>query len=283
MFPYIPNTTISLYSMMIGLGAALGILVSVLRLPKSPFGASFSHISNYSVSTISRPLTRLHLLLGALYTLALGLLGAKLFFVVGNIEKVIANEMTLLQLFASGFMFYGGFFGGIVGVAIYCKLFKFKMIKFFDALAGGLALGQAFGRIGCYFAGCCYGVPTNSIIGIVFTNPAHTSVPIGVPLVPVQLIESALCFCIFIFLLVYGSKQRKDGMLFSFYCLLYAIGRFIIEFWRGDEVRGFVGLLSWSQFISLLILLSLGVICLIRFLKNRYATKKDMNKQFLEN
>ncbi|HKL94605.1 MAG TPA: prolipoprotein diacylglyceryl transferase family protein [Clostridia bacterium] len=226
----------------------------------------------------------------ALYAFAFGLVGAKLFYIIGNIGNVISGEMTVFQLFSSGFMFYGGFFGGAFGIFLYCKLFKIKMIKVFDALSLGLALGQCFGRIGCFCAGCCYGVPTNSPIGVVFTNPADISIPLGIPLVPVQLIESALCFSIFISLMIYGSKKnengtffRKDGTLFSLYCILYAVGRFIIEFWRGDAERGFVGLLSWSQFISIIILIVVSLIYIVLYVRKRRIIKADMSKDFLTN
>jgi len=271
---------------MMALGAAIGILVAVLRIPKTK-----KTIPGLQLAENFNGLTKLNVLLCSLYALAFGLLGAKLFNIIGNIKNVIDGLISFYELFSSGFMFYGGLFGGAIGILFYCKLFKIKIRYMFDAISIGLPLGQCFGRIGCFLAGCCYGVPTDSVIGVVFKNPANLATPIGIPLVPVQLIESALCFGIFVFLIIYGAKKnsygnfaRKGGSLFALYCILYATGRFIIEFWRGDSVRGFVGVLSWSQFIGIIIFIVLGAVYLWIYIYKKKNIKIDfVDKNFLEN
>lgn len=192
-----------------------------------------------------------------------GLLGAKLFSVAGQLKYVINGQMEPWELLFSGLMFYGGVFGGFFAILFCSKIWKLPAKQLFDAVAAGLPLAQAFGRLGCFMAGCCYGKPTDSAIGVVFSSPAAQNTPVNTPLIPTQLIESAFCLILFIALIIIFSKKRKDGMLTVSYLLSYAVFRFIIEFFRGDESRGFVGHLSWSQFISLVIVILTVVILLI--------------------
>jgi phosphatidylglycerol:prolipoprotein diacylglycerol transferase len=122
--------------------------------------------------------------------------------------------------------------------------------------APGIALGHVVGRFGCLFAGCCYGRETSVPWAIKFTDPfaaANVGTPLNVPLHPTQLYEAAAELVILIVLLTTERRNRGfAGRTFWLYMLLYAISRFIIEFYRGDE-RGTVGMFSTSQFISILL------------------------------
>ena len=116
-----------------------------------------------------------------------------------------------------------------------------------------VALAQAFGRIGCFLAGCCYGRETTSRFGVVF--PEGGLAPAGVKLIPTQLISSAGDFLIMIVLLLYYRKNKKDGTpgnVGFLYMLLYGVGRFLVEFLRNDN-RGGAWMFSTSQWISMLI------------------------------
>jgi phosphatidylglycerol:prolipoprotein diacylglycerol transferase len=131
--------------------------------------------------------------------------------------------------------------------------------KTFDVYAPALALGLGIGRLGCFAAGCDYGKPTTSFLGVVFTDPFSHEVagtPLGVPLHPTQLYEALATFLIFGILVLCYRYKRYDGQIFLLYLALYAAARFLIEFLRGDEDRGFLfgHLLSTSQFIALLTL-----------------------------
>ena len=112
------------------------------------------------------------------------------------------------------------------------------------------------GRFGCFFAGCCYGKPTTLPWGITFTDPfaaANVGTPLGVHLHPTQLYEAGAEVLILLGLLLTEKKgKRYPGRTFWLYILLYAVSRFIIEYFRGDE-RGTVGIFSTSQFISLVL------------------------------
>ena len=112
-----------------------------------------------------------------------------------------------------------------------------------------MALAQGFGRLGCFLAGCCYGRVTESSFAIVFKDSAYA--PNNVPLLPTQLMSSGLNFLHFFLLIWLSRKSLHDGQVGAAYLICYSIGRFVMEFFRGDLIRGSVGSLSTSQFISL--------------------------------
>ena len=131
--------------------------------------------------------------------------------------------------------------------------------------APGIALGHVVGRLGCLMAGCCYGIPTTKPWGITLTDPfaaLNVGTPPNIPLHPTQLYEAGAELIILIVLLVTERRGRTfPGRTFWGYMLLYAISRFIIEFYRGDE-RGVIMGFSTSQFISL-ILAPLAIVMLV--------------------
>jgi phosphatidylglycerol:prolipoprotein diacylglycerol transferase len=133
-------------------------------------------------------------------------------------------------------------------------------------MAPGIALGHVIGRLGCLLAGCCYGKPTTVPWGITFTSPdaaANVGTPLGIPLHPTQLYDAGAELLILVLLLLTERRGRPfAGRTFWLYMLLYAISRFIIEFYRGDE-RGIILGLSTSQFVSVVIA-PLAVLMLLR-------------------
>lgn len=178
-----------------------------------------------------------------------GFIGAKLLYCIIEFETI--RDDPWLALSGSGFVVYGGIISGIVSAIIYCKLKHVSFLSYFDLAAPSIALAQGFGRIGCFLAGCCYGRETNSAFGIVFNHSLVA--PNGVKLIPTQLLSSAGDFMIAAILLLYARKERKQGRVGALYLLLYSVGRFVIEFFRNDD-RGYMGLLSTSQFLSLIVL-----------------------------
>jgi phosphatidylglycerol:prolipoprotein diacylglycerol transferase len=122
--------------------------------------------------------------------------------------------------------------------------------------APGIALGHVIGRVGCLMAGCCYGIPTTEPWGITFTDPfaaANVGTPLNIPLHPTQLYEAGAELIILVLLLLTERKGKTfAGRTFWVYMLIYAVSRFVIEFYRGDE-RGVVMGFSTSQFISLIL------------------------------
>lgn len=149
-----------------------------------------------------------------------------------------------------GGVFYGGLIGGLIAGAISIKVQKLSAQVYCDCAAFAIPLFHMFGRIGCFLGGCCYG--KESEYGITFTNSLVEAAN-GVPRVPVQLYEAAFELALFAVLFILEHKGVMKGRLLALYLLTYPVGRFILEFWRGDEYRGFIFGLSTSQFISIFI------------------------------
>lgn len=190
-----------------------------------------------------------------------GFLGAKLLYILTQLKEIIENPGLLMDL-TDGFVVYGGIIGGILSAMIYCRFRKLPFLKYFDLLIPSVALAQAFGRIGCFLAGCCYGRETSCAIGIVFQNSAYA--PNGVRLLPTQLISSGLDFLHFLLLIWFAKHKKGDGQVAGLYLICYSIGRFILEFFRGDLIRGSVGSLSTSQFISIFVCIAGVVLMVVR-------------------
>ena len=165
-----------------------------------------------------------------------------------------------METLSSGFVVFGGIIGGILTGLLYCRIRKLVFFKYADVILPSVALAQGFGRIGCFLAGCCYGKETDSILAITFHESEFA--PNNVPLIPTEIYSSLLDFVHFGVLLFIAGRKKKDGQVAACYLIFYSIGRFILEFFRGDLIRGSVGVLSTSQFISLFIGVA-GVLILI--------------------
>lgn len=175
----------------------------------------------------------------------LGFCAAKVLFCVVEWKQFVENPSNVLT--NSGFVVYGGIVGGVLTAYVYCRVKKLSFVDYFDLMMPSVALAQAFGRLGCFFAGCCYGRETDSFIGIAFSHSDYA--PNGVKLIPTQLISSAGMFVIAGVLFWYGRKERPKAKVGALYLMLYSTGRFIIEFFRNDY-RGEIGIFSTSQFLS---------------------------------
>jgi len=184
------------------------------------------------------------------------LVGAKLMLLAVDFDYFQANPRELLSLARSGGVFYGGLILAVLVATWYIRRHGLPLWTTYDVFAPGIALGHAIGRLGCLMAGCCYGVPTNVAWAITFTAPAaaaNVGTPLGVPLHPTQIYEAGAELAILAFLLITERRGRPfPGRTFWAYMLLYAISRFVIEFYRGDE-RGMIFGVSTSQFVSLVI------------------------------
>ena len=191
-----------------------------------------------------------------IYIIIAALIGAKLLLLVTDFDAYRANPRELLTLARSGGVFYGGLILAVVVALLYIRKIGLPLWTTCDVFAPGIAVGHVVGRFGCLFAGCCYGKPTTVPWAITFRDPfaqVNVGTPLNQPLHPTQLYEAGAELIILIILLTTERKGRPyPGRTFWLYMLLYAVSRFIIEFYRGDE-RGSVGSFSTSQFISVLL------------------------------
>lgn len=192
------------------------------------------------------------------------LAGAKLLLVIVEFDTY-KNPAELMTLLRSGGVFYGGLIAAVVVALWYLRRYRMPMWTVTDVFAPGIALGHVIGRLGCLFAGCCFGRPTSVPWAITFHSEyaaQNVGTPLNIPLHPTQLYEAAAELLILGFLLATERKGRPfPGRTFWLYMLFYGISRFIIEIYRGDA-RGTVGMFSTSQFVSL-ILVPLAIVMLI--------------------
>ena len=199
-------------------------------------------------------------------------IGAKLLFLIQSLPHIIANWDTLVinfafikELFTGGFVFYGGLFGGIAGVLLYARQYRFKFLYLLELLIPAIPVAHAFGRIGCFLAGCCFGIPYDGPLSICYTSTPFG--PVDTPLFPVQLLESLLLFSLTAFLLLYDARAKRPRNLIGWYMFLYGIIRMITEMFRGDELRGSFLFFSTSQWISVFLIV-VGFVLLTKLKSN---------------
>lgn len=208
-----------------------------------------------------------------IYLIIAALVGAKAMLIAVDFRYFVNQPSEILSLVRAGGVFYGGLIAA-VGVALWLvRRYGLGMWTAADLFAPGIALGHVIGRFGCLLAGCCYGRPTTLPWGITFTSPvaaANVGTPLGIPLHPTQLYDAGAELLIMIVLLTTERRGRPfAGRTFWLYMLLYAVSRFIIEFFRGDD-RGVIMGVSTSQFVSL-IAVPLAVVMLARLRRRAQA------------
>lgn len=216
-----------------------------------------------------------------LWTLIGGLLGSKLLMYI--VEPDV--NVWSLDFLRSGGVYYGGFLGGFIALVFLIRFYGLPFWKVADAFAPGVALGQAFGRQGCFAAGCCWGKPTSLPWGVHFTELGHeyTGVPLYGPdgselhLHPTQLYESFFMLAVFGLLVYLHRKKKFDGQVLIAYAIIYGLFRFGIEFIRDDPRGDLWGLttmtgLSTSQMISLLVAIGAVVFMIVRLRRANDST-----------
>ncbi len=192
-----------------------------------------------------------------IYLIIAALVGAKLMLVVVDFSYYRANPREILSLARAGGVFYGGLIAALIVGLLLVKRYKLPVWKTADLIAPGIALGHVIGRIGCLLAGCCYGRPTSVPWAITFHNPLaglNVGTPLDVPLHPTQLYDAGTELIILIGLLATEKKGKPfAGRTFWLYMLLYAITRYIVEIYRGDDRGMFFSTFSTSQLVSIAI------------------------------
>ncbi len=205
------------------------------------------------------------------YSLLGGILGAKLTLLLVESRYYWEHPKEILGSLRSAGVLMGGVLCGALVFAYFAKRTGLPLFRLGDAAAAPLAMAQAVGRLGCFAAGCCYGkpAPPGFPCPVTFTSSAaasQTGVPLNVPLIPTQLIQAGNDLVLAIVLTwMWRRRIQPDGSVFWWYVVLYGATRGLIEFWRGDTLRGvwFHGSASTSQILSALAV-TFGVAMLIR-------------------
>ena len=190
------------------------------------------------------------------YALFAGIIGSRIFFIATEWEHFSSHPADMLKIWEGGLVFYGGVIFAIPVAVWYARRQGLLLWQTADIWAPSIAVGHAIGRLGCFCAGCCYGLPTDLPWGVTFNNPETLAIR-GVPLHPTQLYESAAELLNFVILLAVRRRKAFHGQLFWVYVLNYAVIRALIELFRGDRERGFIlpGI-SVSQGISAVMLVT---------------------------
>ena len=223
-----------------------------------------------------------------------GIVGARIFYVVQFWDKQFANQhwTSVFRIDQGGQVFYGGFILASIAIMIYCKIKKINALSVFDILTPSLAIGHAFGRIGCFINGCCYGRPTECSFGVKYAKGSfafekyHNVIAIH----PVQMYE-ALANLVFFGLFMITLRKLKRGYTVGIYLITYAIFRYIMEaYFRGDHKELVTGEFTKSEIVAMVII-PLGIAVMIfsyyynkrnpatAALKNKSYNKKNKDKK----
>jgi phosphatidylglycerol:prolipoprotein diacylglycerol transferase len=206
-----------------------------------------------------------------LYIIVAGLIGGRLAYVLLNFGYYSQNFLEVFKVWEGGMVFYGGLvLGALAGIIYVRRHSSLKLPQLADIFAPGIALAHVFGRLGCFFAGCCYGKLCELPWAVKFTN-AQSLAPTGVRLHPTQLYEAAGNLTIFIFLNWYNKFNHRAGKTFWVYLFLYSMLRFHVEFLRGDDRGGFLLGMSPGQVISFMVIF----VSIIYITKLKDETRKD--------
>lgn len=201
------------------------------------------------------------------YCFLFAILFAKILYIIIVTIK-LKSQITinvLCELFSSsGFVFYGGLIGAIFGAYICKVIHNVDISNILDDVTFLLPLGHSLGRIGCFLAGCCYGIPYKGIFNIIF--PINSFAPHNVRLFPIQLLESIILLTLSMIFFILRYKYKVNNLL-VIYIFIYSLIRFFLEFLRGDIIRGSFHNLSTSQILSLSLILMIILIKIIKSIK----------------
>jgi len=249
---HIGNFSLPTYGLLVSLGVLVGLWISVRNSEKS--GIDPEHAWNF----------------GILVVLA-GIVGAKVLYIINDWSTYAANprEIFSLSTLQAGGVFSGGLLASFIAAAWYLRKNRMPALGTCDAFSPGLALGHAIGRLGCFAAGCCYGKQTTHFWGVTFRNPLAAQwvgTPLGVPLEPTQLFESAVELVNFFILMWLFKRKSFDGQVFGAYLFVYGVARYFLEFIRDDPGRGsvFGGIMSGTQLIAIGLVVTGGLIWWLR-------------------
>jgi phosphatidylglycerol:prolipoprotein diacylglycerol transferase len=245
------------YGFMIALGVVAGVTYMALQ-GKKEVGLTFDQANSLF-----------------LFIFISAFIGGKVFLIFENPSYYLTNPIKLFT--GSGFVFYGSFLFAVPTMGWYFKKEKLHTFKMLDIMAVVTCLVHMLGRVGCFLAGCCHGKPTDGLFSVTYTNPSCQADPLNTPLYPTQLMEASFILFVMIALLIVKKYyQRFYGQLFLLYLMLYAIGRSVLEIFRGDVKRGFIidNYISHSQFIALLIVMA-GLLLYGRWSKRNSIPGKD--------
>ena len=193
-----------------------------------------------------------HILDLCFYMLIAAIVGSRVLYVVIDWPTFQQDPVEIIRIWHGGLVFYGGFIAALLTAFWYTRKKGIPLWKTADILAPPVAFGQFVGRIGCFFAGCCYGRVCDLPWAVTFTDPESLA-PKGIALHPTQLYSSLNALLVFVVLVLLRRIKSFEGQIFWMYVLLYGLSRSILEFFRGDERGTLVAdMVSTSQLIGVI-------------------------------
>jgi phosphatidylglycerol:prolipoprotein diacylglycerol transferase len=196
-----------------------------------------------------------------IYCALAAIAGAKIMMFIVDLPRYLEHpgEIFSMSTVRAGGVFYGGLIGALVVAFWYMHRTKLPALTTADVFAPAIALGHGIGRLGCFAAGCCWGIPSDRPWAVTFTDPNAerlVGVPLNVPLHPTQLYEAFAEFIIFGVLYWRIRKPHSPGSIIGMYLILYSATRFIVEFYRNHEQGNlWGGPFDTSQWISLVLVM----------------------------
>ena len=250
------NFHVYAYGFFVVVGFCLAAILSVLKIRKSGITLPLENVADLFF-----------------YTVLSAFLGSRILFILINFDVYRQHPLQMLKIWEGGLVFYGGLIPAAIVAFAYMRWHRLPTWKLADLISPLIALGLSFGRIGCFFAGCCYGRETSLPWAVTFKNPDSLA-RLNVPLHPTQLYDAVNGLAIFFFLSWMSKRKTFDGQIFWLFVFLYSITRFFIEIFRGDP-RGFLfgDLLSTSQGIG--ILLAIPSLFMLFYVQKRYRRYKN--------
>ncbi|MBI3558467.1 MAG: prolipoprotein diacylglyceryl transferase [Deltaproteobacteria bacterium] len=217
------------YGLMMALGVLSGLIVVNLEATRNKW--------NHDT------MTRL-----VVWVFLMGLLGSRVVYVLTRLNESNIDLFEVAFNLRAGFVYYGGLIASWLFLIWYIRRYKMPFWPVLDTFAYGICIGLAVGRIGCLLGGCCYGTPTDAWFGVIMAKEPGLG-----HLHPVQLYEFLILIVMFVPLWLRRGKKAYEGEIVVWFVGIYAIARFILEYYRGDLIRGYLieGVMTTSQFISL--------------------------------
>jgi phosphatidylglycerol:prolipoprotein diacylglycerol transferase len=203
------------------------------------------------------------------YAVVGALVGSRLLYVLLDLPQFLAQPMKIFAIWEGGLVFHGGVVLALAAAFYYMRRHHLPWRPTLDALALGMPVGQFFGRVGCFMAGCCYGAPSHLPWAVTFTNP-QSLCPLREPLHPAQLYEAFLSLGVFGLLFRLRTRKRFDGQVLLLYFTLAGLVRFVVEFFRHPgDYRGpmLLGWMPLTQFVALCLALTCGSLLLYFYFK----------------
>jgi phosphatidylglycerol:prolipoprotein diacylglycerol transferase len=252
MYPILIRTPwldIHTYGVLVAAGFLIGLSVAVHNAKRE--GLHPEHISDLGI-----------------WLIVAGMAGGKLFHVVFFWNDFLSGwRAEGVRSLREGFVFYGGLIGASLAAIVYTRIKRLPLWKVADACAPGGALGHAFGRVGCFFNGCCYGKACSLPWAVRFPPPHLMA---GIPVHPTEIYEALGDVAIFLGLTAYYRRKRFDGQIWWLYVLSYGILRFVVEFFRGDYDKYYFGVFTIGHVIAAVTI----IVALIAFARQIAMSKR---------